>query len=75
MVHKRSRHRAMEHVRPHRDHDVQRLVSGDVRTSGWRGLIARDFTFDGVRLATQGIDTLVDLQRQLLGADINGLKM
>jgi phosphomannomutase len=24
-------------------------------TSGWRGLIARDFTFDKVRLATQGI--------------------
>ena len=24
-------------------------------TSGWRGLIARDFTFDQVRLATQGI--------------------
>ncbi len=24
-------------------------------TSGWRGLIARDFTFDAVRLATQGI--------------------
>ncbi len=24
-------------------------------TSGWRGLIARDFTFDGVRLATQAI--------------------
>ena len=24
-------------------------------TSGWRGLIARDFTFDRVRLATQGI--------------------
>jgi alpha-D-glucose phosphate-specific phosphoglucomutase len=24
-------------------------------TSGWRGLIARDFTFDSVRLATQGI--------------------
>jgi alpha-D-glucose phosphate-specific phosphoglucomutase len=24
-------------------------------TSGWRGLIARDFTFDNVRLATQGI--------------------
>ena len=24
-------------------------------TSGWRGLIARDFTFDGVRLAAQGI--------------------
>jgi alpha-D-glucose phosphate-specific phosphoglucomutase len=24
-------------------------------TSGWRGIIARDFTFDDVRLATQGI--------------------
>src|SRR5579885_1665093 len=24
-------------------------------TSGWRGLIARDFTFDNVRLATQAI--------------------
>ena len=24
-------------------------------TSGWRGLIARDFTFDNVRLATQGV--------------------
>src|SRR6266404_3211684 len=24
-------------------------------TSGWRGLIARDFTFDNVRLAAQGI--------------------
>ena len=24
-------------------------------TSGWRGIIARDFTFDNVRLATQAI--------------------
>ena len=24
-------------------------------TSGWREIIARDFTFDNVRLATQGI--------------------
>src|SRR5476651_1607566 len=24
-------------------------------TSGWRGIIARDFTFDNVRLASQGI--------------------
>ena len=24
-------------------------------TSGWRGIIARDFTFHNVRLATQGI--------------------
>ncbi|HXU75766.1 MAG TPA: hypothetical protein VN794_04315, partial [Methylomirabilota bacterium] len=26
-------------------------------TSGWRGLIARDFTFDNVRVATQAIAT------------------
>ena len=24
-------------------------------TSGWRGIIARDFTFDMVRVASQGI--------------------
>ena len=24
-------------------------------TSGWRGIIARDFTFDNLRVATQGI--------------------
>ncbi len=29
-------------------------------TSGWRGLIARDFTFDNVRLATQGIPLLCE---------------
>lgn len=28
-------------------------------TSGWRGIIARDFTFDNVRLATQGIADLL----------------
>src|SRR5688500_7677623 len=32
--------------------DAPRIKFG---TSGWRGLIARDFTFDKVRLATQGI--------------------
>jgi alpha-D-glucose phosphate-specific phosphoglucomutase len=32
-------------------------------TSGWRGIIARDFTFDNVRLATQGIaDYLSNIQ-------------
>ena len=32
-------------------------------TSGWRGLIARDFTFDNVRLATQGVaDYLASVQ-------------
>jgi len=34
-------------------------------TSGWRGLIARDFTFDNVRLVTQGIaDYLTGNQAQ-----------
>ena len=33
-------------------------------TSGWRGIIARDFTFDNVRLATQGIaEYLSKIQR------------
>jgi phosphoglucomutase len=36
-------------------------------TSGWRGLIARDFTFDNVRLATQGIAHY--LQSQLRTSD------
>src|SRR5260221_8872357 len=44
-------------------------------TSGWRGLIARDFTFDNVRLATQGIadylNSLPDLNSKqiILGYD------
>jgi alpha-D-glucose phosphate-specific phosphoglucomutase len=34
-------------------------------TSGWRGIIARDFTFDNVRLATQAIaDYLIQLKTQ-----------
>lgn len=37
-------------------------------TSGWRGLIARDFTFENVRLATQGIALY------LQGATIRGRK-
>src|SRR5258706_9265834 len=39
-------------------------------TSGWRGLIARDFTFDNVRLATQGIADYLnqDAHRSALGA-------
>jgi phosphoglucomutase len=33
-------------------------------TSGWRGLIAQDFTFDNVRIATQGIaDYLSNVQK------------
>ena len=33
-------------------------------TSGWRGLIARDFTFDNVRLVTQGIAEFLHAQIQ-----------
>ncbi len=33
-------------------------------TSGWRGIIARDFTFDNVRLATQGIADYLKSQVQ-----------
>src|SRR2546429_9131556 len=32
-------------------------------TSGWRGLIARDFTFDNVRLAAQGIADYLNAER------------
>ncbi len=42
-------------------------------TSGWRGLIARDFTFDNVRLATQAIaeylKTQSGLKEVILGYD------
>src|SRR3712207_4513431 len=31
------------------------MVSIKFGTSGWRGLIARDFTFENVRLAAQGV--------------------
>ncbi len=30
-------------------------------TSGWRDIIARDFTFDNVRLATQGIADYLEI--------------
>src|SRR6478735_3020199 len=45
-------------------------------TSGWRGLIARDFTFDQVRLATQGIaryltTELADADSKLAGRKPN----
>src|SRR5260221_4703789 len=42
-------------------------------TSGWRGLIARDFTFDNVRLATQAIaDYLEPLQQPVSKTVIMG---
>src|SRR5690349_1803427 len=39
-------------------------------TSGWRGLIARDFTFDNVRLATQGIADFLNAELQNLESQI-----
>ena len=38
-------------------------------TSGWRGLIARDFTFARVRLAPQGIADYLKTQRRKLKTD------
>ncbi len=43
-------------------------------TSGWRGLIARDFTFDNVRLATQGIAQLLQAEFQNPASPIHGHK-
>ena len=43
-------------------------------TSGWRGLIARDFTFDNVRVATQGIADFLNAERERGSADIAGRK-
>src|SRR3954471_11042615 len=41
-------------------------------TSGWRGLIARDFTFDNVRLATQGIALYLKAELDRAGSSITG---
>jgi len=43
-------------------------------TSGWRGLIARDFTFDQVRLAVQGIAQYLKKELEKPGSTIAGLK-
>jgi alpha-D-glucose phosphate-specific phosphoglucomutase len=43
-------------------------------TSGWRGLIARDFTFDSVRLATQGIADYLVAERANPQSEIAGRK-
>lgn len=43
-------------------------------TSGWRGLIARDFTFDNVRLATQAIAAYLREQLDTPGSAIAGRK-
>ncbi len=41
-------------------------------TSGWRGLIARDFTFDNVRVATQGIADYLVADLKNAGSPIHG---
>src|SRR5437867_5450999 len=43
------------HLRPEEKGVRLEIVMIKFGTSGWRGLIARDFTFDNVRLASQGI--------------------
>ena len=41
-------------------------------TSGWRGLIARDFTFENVRIATQGIALYLKGELERSGSSIHG---
>src|SRR5215510_3489680 len=43
-------------------------------TSGWRGLIARDFTFDNVRLASQGIAEFLNSELRNPKSEIFGRK-
>lgn len=43
-------------------------------TSGWRGLIARDFTFDNVRLAAQGVADYLVAERTNPQSPIGGRK-
>ncbi len=43
-------------------------------TSGWRGIIARDFTFDNVRLATQGIADYLNFELRTPNSELRGRK-
>src|SRR5258708_2923747 len=43
-------------------------------TSGWREIIARDFTFDNVRLATQGIADYLNAELKNSSSPIHGRK-
>ncbi len=43
-------------------------------TSGWRDIIARDFTFDNVRLATQGIADYLNAELKKPASPISGRK-
>ena len=43
-------------------------------TSGWRGLIARDFTFENVRLASQGIAQYLKAELENPSSELHGKK-
>lgn len=43
-------------------------------TSGWRGLIARDFTFDNVRVAAQAVADYLTAERKDLASPLAALK-
>src|ERR1035437_10654256 len=43
-------------------------------TSGWRGIIARDFTFDNLRVATQGIADYLKSESERRKSEIYGRK-
>ena len=43
-------------------------------TSGWRGIIARDFTFDNVRLAAQGIAEFLNSELRTPSSELFGRK-
>jgi phosphoglucomutase len=51
-----------------------RMASIKFGTSGWRGIIAQDFTFDNVRLATQGIADYLKSELQNSQSPIHGRK-
>src|SRR5208283_4327968 len=50
------------------------MVSIKFGTSGWREIIARDFTFDNVRLATQGITDYLKSEFANSKSEIHGRK-
>src|SRR5258708_3903882 len=43
-------------------------------TSGWRGIIAQDFTFENVRLATQGIANYLNAELQTPNSELHNRK-
>ena len=50
------------------------MISIKFGTSGWRSLIARDFTFDTVRVAAQGIADYLNSERARIQSPLHKLK-